>query len=58
MLTDGIRAASDAFEAGEHEVAWDGRAADGRASASGVYFGRLLLDGQVTGPTLKMSVVK
>ena len=44
--------------AGPRAVVWDGKNADGGTSASGVYFGRLLLDGQVVGPTMKMSLVK
>jgi flagellar hook assembly protein FlgD len=35
--------------AGHHPVTWDGRASDGRALASGVYFAQLRLDGIVVG---------
>ena len=44
--------------AGPQAVMWDGRGSGGATLASGVYFGRLLLDGQIEGPTVKMSVVK
>ena len=42
--------------AGEHETAWDGRDAGGRAVPGGVYFARVAADGQTT--TCKMTLVK
>jgi hypothetical protein len=33
-------------DAGEHEVLWDGRSAEGRPAASGVYFVRLVASGE------------
>ena len=36
--------ASGPFEAGEHAIGWDGRDADGHATAAGVYFVRLVTD--------------
>ena len=34
--------AGGTWTAGDHDVVWDGRDARGRASASGVYFARLV----------------
>lgn len=39
--------ASGAFGAGPQRLAWDGRDADGRASADGIYFARLVIDTRV-----------
>jgi uncharacterized repeat protein (TIGR01451 family) len=39
--------ADDVFDAGDHARLWDGSDADGHAVAAGLYFSRLVVDGQV-----------
>ncbi len=46
----------DALPAGRHEVRWDGRDADGRETASGVYLCRLEADG--VAPIEKLTLVR
>ena len=46
----------DALPAGRHEVRWDGRDADGREAASGVYLCRLEADG--VAPIEKLTLVR
>jgi hypothetical protein len=49
--------ASRDFTAGTHTLAWDGTSGDGRAMASGIYFCRLVVDGNVVA-TRKMMLLK
>ena len=51
-----IRLADSRYEAGEHELVWDGRAADGRQAPTGVYF--LHLRGDVERDTVKLSLLR
>lgn len=44
--------------AGPHQLVWDGADEHGRAMPSGSYFGRLHLDGDVSGETVRMSLVR
>jgi len=48
--------ADDSFPAGQHEVQWDGRFADGHEAPSGVYFYRLFADGRSV--TAKMLLLR
>jgi uncharacterized repeat protein (TIGR01451 family) len=42
-----VTLAEDLFDAGDHAALWDGADADGRPVAAGLYFSRLVVDGQV-----------
>lgn len=44
--------------AGPQHLVWDGADTRGRAMPSGSYFGRLHVDGAVSGPTVRMSLVR
>ncbi len=44
--------------AGPQQLTWDGADMRGRAMPSGSYFGRLHLDGAISGPTVRMSLVR
>ena len=46
------------FTPGDHEAYWDGTNRDGNKVASGIYFARLVINGQPQKPTLKMVVAK
>ncbi|MFH1842314.1 MAG: M14 family zinc carboxypeptidase [bacterium] len=50
------RLVHEQYTAGDHEVVWDGRADDGRAAASGVYFARLI--GSDERQNIKLMLVK
>ena len=59
LALDGRRVAElvrDALPAGRHEVTWQGRNDQGGVVASGVYFARLVCDGEVQ--TTKMTLTK
>jgi len=42
-----VTLAENLFDAGDHAALWDGSDADGRPVAAGLYFSRLVVDGQV-----------
>ncbi len=44
--------------AGEQGITWEGRDAAGRELPSGVYCGRLLLDGRAVGPACKLGLIR
>ena len=44
--------------AGGHEVQWHGTDAAGRSAPSGVYFARMLVNGQATGTPARMCLIK
>jgi len=46
------------MSAGPRQLTWNGRDLRGAGVASGVYFYRLLLDGESLGPPVKMSLIK
>ena len=47
-----------AVAAGPQQLVWDGTDAHGRAVPSGSYFGRLQVDGAISGETVRMSLVR
>lgn len=46
------------FSPGLHEAYWDGTDSDGNKVASGIYFARLVINGQAVAKPLKMIVAK
>ena len=46
------------MNAGSQAVRWDGNGVSGHATASGLYFCQLHLDGAQLGQTLKMNLVR